>query len=144
MSPHRRAVAVLLSLLGPALSALAAQAPPAPPSPPAPPLDSTLLAGFRWRNVGPANMGGRVSSVVGIPSPSKTFFVAAAAGGIWKTTNAGTSFRPVFDNQRCISMGALAIAPSDTTQVWAGTGAEDSRNTISPGCGIVKSTDGGH
>src|SRR5712692_5125366 len=107
------------------------------------PLDSTLLAGFRWRNVGPANMGGRVSSVVGIPSPSTTFFVAAAAGGIWKTTNAGTTFRPVFDNQRCISMGELAIAPSDTTQVWAGTGEEDSRNTISPGCGLFKSGDGG-
>src|SRR6266576_6980145 len=106
-------------------------------------LDSTLLAGFRWRNIGPANMGGRVSSVTGIPSPSRTFFVAAAAGGIWKTTNAGTSFRPVFDNQRCVSMGELAIAPSDTTQVWAGTGEEDSRNTISPGCGIFKSTDGG-
>jgi len=59
-------------------------------------LDSTLLAGFRWRNIGPANMGGRVSSVAGIPSPSKTFFIAAAAGGIWKTTNAGTTFRPVF------------------------------------------------
>src|SRR5258705_426431 len=106
-------------------------------------LDSTLLAGFRWRNLGPANMMGRVSSVVGIPSPSKTFFVAAAAGGIWKTTNNGTTFRPVFDNERCISMGELAIAPSDTNQVWAGTGEEDSRNTISPGCGIYKSTDGG-
>src|SRR2546430_6294406 len=106
-------------------------------------LDSTLLAGFRWRSIGPANMGGRVSSVTGIPSPSKTFFVAAAAGGIWKTTNAGTTFRPVFDNEKCVSMGELAIAPSDTTQVWAGTGEEDSRNTISPGCGIFKSTDGG-
>jgi hypothetical protein len=106
-------------------------------------LDSTLLAGFRWRNIGPANMMGRVSSVVGIPSPSRTFFVAAAAGGIWKTTNAGTTFRPVFDNERCVSMGELAIAPSDTTQVWAGTGEEDSRNSISPGCGIYKSTDGG-
>src|SRR5438034_2556964 len=131
--------AILLSLVGPALtggaSALAAQA--------AAPLDSTLLAGFRWRNVGPANMGGRVSSVVGIPSPSKTFFVAAAAGGIWKTTNAGTSLRPVFDNQRCISMGELMIAPSDTTQVWSGTGEEDSDNTISTDCGIFKSTDGG-
>src|SRR5256885_3702825 len=88
---------------------LAAPAPAvaAPPPPLASqvttPLDSTLLAGFRWRNVGPANMGGRVSSVAGIPSPSKTFFIAGAAGGIWKTTNAGTSFRPVFDNQRCIS-----------------------------------------
>src|SRR4051794_6898878 len=106
-------------------------------------LDSTLLAGFRWRNIGPANMMGRVSSVAGIPSPSRTFFVAAAAGGIWKTTNAGTTFRPVFDNEKCVSMGELAIAPSDTTQVWAGTGEEDSRNTISPGCGIFKSTDGG-
>src|SRR5216110_2406343 len=106
-------------------------------------LDSTLLAGFRWRNIGPANMMGRVSSVTGIPSPSKTFFVAAAAGGIWKTTNAGTTFRPVFDNERCVSMGELAIAPSDTMQVWAGTGEEDSRNTISPGCGIFKSTEGG-
>jgi len=80
-------------------------------------LDSTLLAGFRWRNIGPANMMGRVSGVTGIPSPSRTFFVAAAAGGIWKTTNAGTTFRPVFDNERCVSMGELAIAPSDTTQV---------------------------
>src|SRR5689334_9289775 len=77
------------------------------------PLDSTLLAGFRWRNVGPANMGGRTSSVVGIPSPSKTFFIAGAAGGIWKTTNAGTSFRNVFgEGQPCISMGEVAIAPS--------------------------------
>jgi len=108
------------------------------------PLDSTLLAGFRWRNIGPANMGGRTSSVVGIPSPSKTFFIAGAAGGIWKTTNAGTTFRNVFgEGQPCISMGELAIAPSDTMQVWAGTGEEDSRNTISPGCGIFKSTDGG-
>ncbi|HLZ45556.1 MAG TPA: hypothetical protein VKQ05_07745, partial [Gemmatimonadales bacterium] len=69
------------------------------PAPAAGALDSTLLAGFRWRSIGPANMGGRVSSVVGIPSPSKTFFIAGAAGGIWKTTNAGTSFRPVFDNE---------------------------------------------
>ncbi|HEV8509335.1 MAG TPA: hypothetical protein VGQ48_02675 [Gemmatimonadales bacterium] len=142
------AVAVLTVIATP----LASQNPPAPPQPPrtsttsrasGTTLDSTLLAGFRWRNIGPANMAGRVSSVAGIPSPSRTFFIAAAAGGIWKTTNAGTTFRPVFDNERCVSMGELAIAPSDTTQVWAGTGEEDSRNTISPGCGIFKSTDGG-
>ena len=107
------------------------------------PLDSAMLAAFRWRPIGPANMGGRIADVEGIPSPSKTFFVAAAAGGIWKTTNAGTSFRPVFDNERVISMGDLAIAPSDTMIVWAGTGEEDSRNSISPGGGIYKSTDGG-
>ena len=109
-----------------------------------PRLDSLTLSGLRWRAVGPANMAGRITDVEGIPSPSKTFYFAAAAGGIWKTTNAGTTFRPVFDNVgRVISMGDLAIAPSDTNQVWAGTGEEDSRNSISPGAGIYKSTDGG-
>jgi hypothetical protein len=108
-----------------------------------PPLDSATLAGFRWRTVGPANFEGRVSDVAGIPFPSKTFFVASAAGGIWKTTNAGTTFRPVFDDYPVISMGMLAIAPSDTQQVWAGTGEPNSRNTIEPGQGVYKSTDGG-
>ena len=107
------------------------------------PLDSATLASFRWRNIGPANMGGRIADIVGIPSPSKTFYVASVAGGIWKTTNAGTTFRPLFGDQRVISMGALAIAPSDTNQVWAGTGEQNSRNSISPGGGVFKSTDGG-
>ncbi|MFN2563441.1 MAG: WD40/YVTN/BNR-like repeat-containing protein, partial [Gemmatimonadaceae bacterium] len=106
-------------------------------------LDSITLGSFRWRPIGPANMAGRITDVEGIPSPSKTFYFAAATGGIWKTTNAGITFRPVFDNERVISMGDLAIAPSDTNQVWAGTGEEDSRNSISPGGGIYKSTDGG-
>ncbi len=105
--------------------------------------DSATLAPFRWRNIGPANTMGRVSDVVGIPSPSVTFFVAAAGGGIWKTTNNGVTFRPVFDDQKVVAMGMLAIAPSDTLQVWAGTGEPNSRNTIAPGGGIYKSTDGG-
>jgi photosystem II stability/assembly factor-like uncharacterized protein len=109
----------------------------------APELDSATLAGFRWRSIGPANMGGRIADIVGIPSPSKTFYVATAAGGIWKTTNAGTTFRPVFEHERVVSMGALAIAPSDTNIVWAGTGEQNTRNSISPGGGIYKSTDGG-
>ncbi|HEV2641350.1 MAG TPA: hypothetical protein VGT98_01515, partial [Candidatus Elarobacter sp.] len=107
-------------------------------------LDSATLAGFRWRSIGPANMGGRVTDIEGIPSPSRTFYVATALGGIWKTTNAGTTFQPIFDNERVISMGDLAIAPSDTNVVYAGTGEEDSRNTINPGGGVYKTTDGGH
>lgn len=107
------------------------------------PLDSSTLAAFRWRPIGPANMGGRIADVAGIPSPSKTFYVATVAGGIYKTTNAGTTFRPVFDDQRVISMGALAIAPSDTNVVYAGTGEQNTRNSISPGGGIFKSSDGG-
>jgi photosystem II stability/assembly factor-like uncharacterized protein len=102
-----------------------------------------LLDEFEWRNVGPANIMGRVTDVEGIGSPSKTWFFAAAAGGIWKTTNNGITFRQVWDQERVISMGDLAIAPSDSMQVWAGTGEEDSRNSISPGGGIFKSTDGG-
>ena len=98
-------------------------------------LEPDVLSGLRWRPVGPANMSGRITDVEGIPSPSKTFFFAAAAGGIWKTTNNGITFRQVWDQDRVVSMGDLAIAPSDTLQVWAGTGEEDSRNSISPGGG---------
>ena len=111
---------------------------------PAQQLDSATIAGLRWRNVGNANYMGRMSDVVGIPGPSKTLFVAAAAGGIWKSTNNGQTWRPVFDDKRIISMGMLAIAPSDTMQVWAGTGEPNSRNTIEPGAGIYKSTDQGN
>ena len=106
-------------------------------------LDSSFVAGMRWRTVGPANFMGRMSDVVGIPGPSKTLIAAAAAGGIWKSTNNGVTWRPVFDDKRVISMGMLAIAPSDTQQVWAGTGEPNSRNSIEPGGGIFKSTDGG-
>ena len=98
---------------------------------------------FRWRSVGPTNMGGRMTDVEGLPSPSKTFYVAAAAGGIWKTTNNGITFRSIFDDPRVVAMGDLAIASSDPSQIWAGTGEEDSRNSISAGGGIFKSTDGG-
>ncbi len=105
-------------------------------------LDSATMGAFRWRPVGPANMGGRITDIEGLPSPSKTFYVAAAAGGVWKTTNAGTTFRPVFDNERVASLGDLAIAPSDSNVIYVGSGEEDSRNSISPGGGVWKSTDG--
>lgn len=106
-------------------------------------IDSTTIAGMRWRTIGPANFMGRFSDVVGIPGPSKTIFAAAAAGGIWKTTNNGVTWRPTFDDKNVISMGVLAIAPSDTQQVWAGTGEANVRNSIDPGGGVYKSTDGG-
>ncbi|MBP7549717.1 MAG: hypothetical protein KA761_05480 [Gemmatimonadaceae bacterium] len=106
-------------------------------------VDQAVIDGLRWRNIGPANMQGRIADVEGIPWPSRTFFVAAAAGGVWKTTNNGTTFRPVFDNYGVASLGDLAIAPSDTNIVYLGTGEPNSRNSISPGGGVFKSTDGG-
>jgi photosystem II stability/assembly factor-like uncharacterized protein len=133
---RRIIVLALLAILGPGGPGLEAQL--------TQPLDSAFLSNFTWRSVGPTNMMGRVSDVEGIPSPSKTFFVASAGGGVWKTTNNGTSFELVWGgNGRVVSMGDIAIAPSDPQQVWLGTGEPDSRNSISPGGGIFKSTDGG-
>ncbi|MFV1987527.1 MAG: WD40/YVTN/BNR-like repeat-containing protein [Gemmatimonadota bacterium] len=104
--------------------------------------DSAFLSQFRWRSVGPANISGRVTDVEGIPG-TPVFYVATAAGGIWKSTNSGTTYRPLFQDERVVAMGDIAIAMADTSIVWAGTGEEDSRNSISPGGGVYKSTDGG-
>ena len=138
LTPARIAAAVALTVIAlslqaavPAAAQLTGQVP------------DDVWESFVWRSVGPTNMGGRVTDVEGLPSPSKTFYVAAAAGGIWKTTNNGITFRSIFNDPRVVSMGDLAIAPSDPSQIWAGTGEEDSRNSISPGGGILKSTDGG-
>ncbi|MDO8500239.1 MAG: hypothetical protein Q7S20_00165 [Gemmatimonadaceae bacterium] len=107
------------------------------------PLDSAALAAFRWRSIGPANMGGRVTDIEVDPRNSKVFYVATATGGIWKTVNAGTMFFPLFDKERVISLGDIAIAPSNGDIIYAGTGEEDSRNSLSPGGGIYKSNDAG-
>ena len=104
--------------------------------------DSAFLAGMEWRPIGPTNMSGRVTDVEGVAGTA-TFYVVAAAGGIWKTINNGTTFTPIFDDQRVISMGDLAVAPSDPNVLYAGTGEEDSRNSISPGGGVWVSRDGG-
>ncbi len=88
-------------------------------------------------------MGGRVTDVEGVPGNPKVFYVATATGGIWKTINAGTMFVPLFDKEKVISMGDIALAPSNPDIIYAGTGEEDSRNSISPGGGVYKSTDGG-
>jgi hypothetical protein len=143
-------IAFAVALLGVGVSSpLAAQSTPAAGRggrAPAPPVNSVVDAVFdalEWRSIGPANMSGRITDVEGIPSPSRTFYIAAASGGIWKTTNGGVTYKPVFDHERVVSMGDIAIAPSDTLQIWAGTGEEDSRNSISPGGGVYKSVDGG-
>ncbi len=104
--------------------------------------DSALLAGLEWRSIGPTNMAGRVTDVEGVPGTA-TFYVASAAGGIWKTINNGTTFTAQFQNERVVAMGDLAIAPSDPSVIYAGTGEEDSRNSISPGGGVYISRDAG-
>src|SRR3970040_2091871 len=106
-------------------------------------VDSAMLAGMRWRSVGPAHFEGRIAAITGIPFPSRTLFVAPSAGGVWKSSNGGVTFRPTFDTYPVMSMGSLAVAPSDTMQVGGGTGEQNARNSIEPGAGVYKSPDGG-
>jgi len=97
----------------------------------------------RWRELGPVNMGGRISDVAVDPRRPSTFFVAAASGGVWRTENHGTTFAPVFESGPTASIGDVAIAPSDSAIVWIGTGEANPRNSVIPGAGVFKSIDGG-
>ncbi len=104
---------------------------------------SEMIKNYTWRAIGPANMGGRVTDVDGVPGDPSTFYVSGADGGIFKTTNGGVSFDPIFENQRAYSVGALTIAPSDKNILWVGTGEGDPRNSVGYGWGVYKSIDGG-
>jgi len=104
---------------------------------------SALLKEFVWRPIGPANMGGRVDDVEAVASNPAVIYVGAATGGVWKTTNNGTTWLPVFDHEPNLSIGDIAIAPSDPNVVWVGTGEANSRQSTSYGGGIFKSTDAG-
>jgi photosystem II stability/assembly factor-like uncharacterized protein len=88
-------------------------------------------------------MGGRTADVEGIPGDPNTVYVASASGGLWKTINGGISWKPVFERQGTISLGDIALAPSNPEVVWAGTGEANTRNSVSFGDGVYKSTDGG-
>jgi photosystem II stability/assembly factor-like uncharacterized protein len=101
------------------------------------------LSGLKWRSIGPSVMVGRITDIEGVPSDPKTFYVATATGGLWKTTNAGTTFEPLFQDQGSISLGDVAVSPSDPQIVWVGTGEHHARNSVSWGDGVYKSTDGG-
>jgi len=105
--------------------------------------DSAFLATFRWRSIGPGNMTGRVTDIEGNPLNPKEVYVAFATGGVWKTVNAGTTWTPIFDRTGVHAANEIAIAPSDTNTIYVGTGEVNSRNSISPGAGMFKSTDGG-
>ena len=105
--------------------------------------EAKALANLRWRSIGPANMGGRVTDIVGLPGDPATYYIAGANGGIHKTTNGGVTFRAIFEKQEVYSIGALTIAPSDNNALWVGTGEGDPRNSASFGDGVYRSTDAG-
>ena len=99
-------------------------------------IDPSLYSGMRWRLIGP-HRGGRVSAVAGIPGDPATYYMGTPGGGIWKTTDSGEVWTPIFDQEHVASIGALAIAPSNPAIIYAGTGEQ------TPGNGVYKSTDAG-
>src|SRR6266571_9544755 len=109
------------------------------------PYNSGTISGLGARNIGSATMSGRISAIAGVKESSGkiTLFVGAASGGIWKSDDGGTRFRPVFDEQPVQSLGAIAIDPKNSRSIWVGTGESWTRNSVSIGDGIYKSTDGG-
>ncbi len=96
-----------------------------------------------WRSIGPANMGGRITAFAVVESDPATYYVATASGGLLKTTNNGTSFNHLFDHESTVSIGDVAVAPSDPNIVWVGTGENNPRNSVSYGDGVYKSVDAG-
>jgi photosystem II stability/assembly factor-like uncharacterized protein len=106
------------------------------------PLGPDLYGGLKWRDIGP-HRGGRTVAAEGIPSQPNVFFVGVNNGGIWKTTDYGRVWKPIFDDQPTGSIGALALAPSDPNIIYAGSGEGLQRPDLSVGDGMYKSADGG-
>src|SRR5262249_9482591 len=104
-------------------------------------INPPIIDQLRYRYIGP--VGNRVSAIAGVAGQPNVYYAGAASGGIFKTTDGGTHWQPIFDDQPVSSIGALAVAPSDPNTVWAGTGEACIRSHISVGQGIYKSTDAG-
>lgn len=120
----------LASLVGPASAG--AQAP----------IDAATFGDLKARAIGPAVMSGRIAAIDAVPGPPLTIYVGAASGGVWKSTDGGVTFKPVFD-EHTQSIGAIAVDPSRPETVWVGTGESWVRNSVSVGTGVYRSTDGG-
>ena len=106
-------------------------------------LGENLIKDLRWRNIGPANMSGRISDIEALDDDFTHVLVASASGGVWKSTNAGNTFEPIFDDYGAASIGDIAIFQPNPDIIWVGTGEECCRNSAAWGDGIYKSTDGG-
>src|SRR5688572_26747024 len=126
---YRLSLAVLLAI-GMLLSdSPQAQGPPPTAPPPAPvnQSDDPLLKNFRWRSIGPANMGGRIDDIAVVESNPYVMYLGFATGGIWKTTNNGTTWTPIFDTYPASSIGDIAVSQSNADILYVGTGEPNNR-----------------
>ena len=101
------------------------------------------LANIKFRNIGPAAGGGRVTAVVGVPGKPNIYYVGAAGGGVWATHDGGLTWKPIFEKEPTASIGAIALAPSNPNLIWVGTGEKNIRNDIITGKGVFFSSDAG-
>lgn len=136
MARHARSVSHCLLALS--LFLLAVSAGPAAAG-----VNPGLLAGMQARSIGPAGMSGRVAAIDALASDPLTIYVGASAGGVWKSTNGGIHWKPIFDREAVHSIGALAISPANPNVIWVGTGEGNVRNSVSVGRGVYRSRDGG-
>lgn len=112
-------------------------------APPAMKLDEAWLRDVRWRSIGPANMGGRITDIAVHGKDKSLWWVATASGGLLKTTNHGVTVEHQFDREATVSIGAVEVAPSNSNIVWVGTGEANPRNSVSYGDGVYRSADAG-
>jgi photosystem II stability/assembly factor-like uncharacterized protein len=111
---------------------------------PAPdPVGCRIVDGLRARSIGPAVMGGRITDLAVNETDPRIFYVASASGGVWKTTDGGDTFTPIFDDQPALSIGAVALCQGKPDVIYVGTGEANPRNSVQAGAGVFKSTDGG-
>jgi len=133
-----------LSLLPLAPGAAAGAKPPAQPAETSGArLSASTLEGLEWRNLGPALMSGRIADIALRPDDPSVWYVAVGSGGVWKTDNAGTTWRPIFDRQASYSIGCVTLDPSNPEVVWVGTGENVGGRHVGFGDGVYRSDDGG-
>lgn len=109
----------------------------------APGINSGLVSAMKFRGIGPAFMSGRIGDIAVDPVNRSVWYVVASSGGVWKTENAGVTFKPIFDGQGSYSIGCVTICPHDRHTIWVGTGENNSQRSVGYGDGLYKSTDGG-
>jgi photosystem II stability/assembly factor-like uncharacterized protein len=107
------------------------------------PAEAKAFERLEWRSIGPSNMGGRAADVEGVPGNPSLVYAATGSGGLWKTTNGGVTWKPIFERQNTISIGDIALEPNNPDVIWVGTGESNVRNSVSFGDGVYKSNDGG-
>lgn len=106
-------------------------------------INSGLVSGLSFRNIGPAMASGRIADIAVNPNNSSEYYLAVASGGVWKTTNHGNTFYPIFDSYGTYSTGCITIDPSNTNTIWLGTGENNNQRSVAYGDGVYKSEDGG-